>query len=254
MKNPNTIADSDGEWFEVFNATGFAIDLIGWEISDDGSDSHVITSNVVINPGEYAVLGRNGDTGVNGGVTMDYVYGNDIKLGNGADEIILTYLGTNTMIDRVDYDNGATFPDSNGKSMTLDPNTFDEFENDNGFNWCVGQTPYDINNMGTPGAKNDMCPCVITDIEVTNISGCDEEDNSFTADVTVSYLRAPVIGRLQLRRDARTGISVDDLDSETSHTFVGVEFPSADGGPIELRARFRDNVNDVTLCRLSLTT
>jgi hypothetical protein len=252
MNNPNTIADSDGEWFEVFNATGNPIDIIGWEISDDGSNSHIIASSVLIPPGQYAVLGRNGDTGVNGGVTMDYVYGNDIRLGNGADEVILTYLGTNTVIDRVAYDNGATFPDRSGRSMTLDPNTFDEFANDIGFNWCRGETPYDVNNMGTPGTGNDICPCAITDIVVNDISICNEEDNSYTADVTVSYVRAPDIGRLQLRIDARTGVSVNNLDSETSHTFEGVVFPSPDGGPIDLRARFRDNVNDVTLCRLRI--
>ncbi len=45
MQNPRDVNDSAGEWFEVFNPTTAAIDLEGWTIRDDGSDSHVITAS-----------------------------------------------------------------------------------------------------------------------------------------------------------------------------------------------------------------
>ncbi|MEL6823079.1 MAG: endonuclease, partial [Calditrichota bacterium] len=44
MKNPQVVSDSDGEWFELFNATASPIDINGWTIADDGIDSHVISN------------------------------------------------------------------------------------------------------------------------------------------------------------------------------------------------------------------
>lgn len=35
MANSAAVADADGEWFEIFNTTGTAIDLSGWTISDE---------------------------------------------------------------------------------------------------------------------------------------------------------------------------------------------------------------------------
>ena len=155
MKNPNTISDANGEWFEVYNTTGDPIDLIGWEIADNDSDDHVIASSVVVPANGFAVLGRNGDSGVNGGLTYDYVYGNDIQFSNDTDELILT-ASDETEIDRVEY-NDADFPDPNGASLNLSPVHFNAMANDLGENWCTAVTSYDMNNEGTPGVDNTAC-------------------------------------------------------------------------------------------------
>ena len=42
MQNPSAVADGAGEWFELYNATGAAIDIDGWTILDDDTDSHTI--------------------------------------------------------------------------------------------------------------------------------------------------------------------------------------------------------------------
>ena len=45
IQNPAAVADAAGEWFELYNATGAAIDINGWTIADAGTDSHIITNN-----------------------------------------------------------------------------------------------------------------------------------------------------------------------------------------------------------------
>ncbi len=55
---------------------------------------------------------------VNGGVAVDHVTGTDIFLFNSSDRLVL--LDENgAEVDRVVWDNGATFPDPNGASMSL---------------------------------------------------------------------------------------------------------------------------------------
>jgi hypothetical protein len=162
LQNPGGgVADADGEWFEVWNRTAGPIDIEGWAIRDDGSDFHVIDvagAGLTIAPGGRLVLGRNGDTGVNGGVTLDYVYGG-ITLSNGDDEIeLVDKLGK--IQDRVAYDGGPAFPDPNGASTSFDPSAVqDAVANNAGSNWCVSTSLFgDGTNLGTPGLGNDTCP------------------------------------------------------------------------------------------------
>ncbi|MEZ4609768.1 MAG: hypothetical protein R2838_05895 [Caldilineaceae bacterium] len=49
------------------------VNLRGWTLADR-SDRHVIAGDLLLPPGGYVVLGRNGDAAVNGGVAVDYVY------------------------------------------------------------------------------------------------------------------------------------------------------------------------------------
>ena len=52
------------------------IDIEGWTIKDNDSDSHLIANGgpLVIPAGGFVVLARNGNPGTNGGVTADYIY------------------------------------------------------------------------------------------------------------------------------------------------------------------------------------
>lgn len=118
MQNPNDVSDSDGEWFEIFNTTLADIDINGWVISDDGSDSHTIDNGgtLLVPAGGWLVLGRISTIGTNGGVPVNYAYGTDITLSNSDDEIILQTSGS-VEIDRVEYDGGTLWPDPTGISM-----------------------------------------------------------------------------------------------------------------------------------------
>jgi hypothetical protein len=125
MQNPSAVADGSGEWFEVFNPTGSAIDINGWTIRDNDFDSHVVANGgpLLAPAGGFLVLGLNSDSGTNGGVSVDYEYVG-VALANGADELVLldTVLGE---VDRVEWDGGPTFPDPTGASMSLVNPSFD---------------------------------------------------------------------------------------------------------------------------------
>jgi hypothetical protein len=157
MQNPEAVGDTAGEWFELYNTTASAIDIDGWTISDDGSNSHVINNGgpLPVPAGGYFVLGNNGDSVTNGGLTVDYVY-SSFSLGNTDDEIVLTDTSA-VEIDRVNYDGGPNFPNPAGASMALlfsalsgDPMT----DNDLGANWEAATIPYGAGDFGTPGSAN----------------------------------------------------------------------------------------------------
>ncbi len=152
MQNPSAVADDQGEWFELFNASDSDVDINGWAIKDDGSDSHTIDNggSLIISAGGYLVLGINGDIATNGGVNVDYVY-SGITLGNSDDEIVLIYSDGFTEVDRVNYDNGATFPDPNGASMELNNPAND---NNDGTNWAEATSAFGDGDFGTPGSQN----------------------------------------------------------------------------------------------------
>lgn len=106
MANPASVSDTNGEWFEIYNRSGSALDLSGLTISDTGSNSHQISSSVTIGANSYFVLGRNADSSVNGGYVADYQYSN-FTLGNSSDDIILSYAGL--VIDSLSYSGGGNF-------------------------------------------------------------------------------------------------------------------------------------------------
>jgi hypothetical protein len=155
MQNPAFVGDSNGEYFEVYNTTGSPIDLQGWILKDTSSSSetHTISASLVVPANGFAVLGTNTDMGTNGGVPVDYDYGDSYFLGNSADDIVLECGGN--VIDEVEWDNGATFPDPSGASMELAQSKFNATDNDDGANW--GEAVSEITaggDLGTPGAAN----------------------------------------------------------------------------------------------------
>jgi beta-lactamase superfamily II metal-dependent hydrolase len=158
MQNPASASDNKGEWFEVYNPTAAAIDIDGWTIRDNGSDSHVIDNGgtLVVPAGGYVVLGRNSRTNQNGGYTPDYVYGSFI-LANGDDEVILEDdLGT--LVDEVWYTGVSPWPNPDGASMELVDAAQD---NNDGSNWAEaiargGTFDGSGTDLGTPGALNSV--------------------------------------------------------------------------------------------------
>jgi len=145
MRDPSTIADESGEWFELYNNSTESVDLSGWTIRDSDMDSHLISQSLVLSPGEYLVLGNNSDQNSNGGVIVNYRYSN-ISLDNADDEIILNS-PIGDVIDSVAYDNNIMFPNQTGASMSLlDPN----MDNSNGFNWRNWTTSYGDGDLELP--------------------------------------------------------------------------------------------------------
>ncbi|MBV7270391.1 Ig-like domain-containing protein, partial [Winogradskyella luteola] len=84
--------------------------------------------------------------------------------------------------------------------------------------------------------------CNISDITESNIDPCSDNgtptiftDDTFTADITVTFSNAPIAGTLDLTGDGTASVSVSGLTSP--YTFVDVVLP-ADGGAIDLTATF----------------
>lgn len=177
MQNPSAVADDAGEYFEIYNAGPLAIDLEGWVISDNGSDSHTISGSLVVEAGEYIVLGNNADSSSNGGVAVDYDYGGGFFLANGDDELVLT-MPDGTEIDRIEWDGGATWPDPTGASMELVDVTAD---NNDGANWTTATSTFGDGDLGTPGAA--YAPAGLPEIVVSEImqnpSAVDDSDGEY---------------------------------------------------------------------------
>jgi len=160
IRDPGLVTDANGEWFEIKNTSGAAIDLRGLVIFSAGSteQTHVITSAnpVTVAPGAYLVLATNADPATNGGLTVGYAYGSSIGFNNSSDDSVGLRTAGGTIIDEVLFP-VATFPNTAGKAMSLDPAHTTAADNNNVANWCVSKVMYNSADYGTPGAANPSC-------------------------------------------------------------------------------------------------
>jgi len=178
MVNPDRVRDPDGEYIEIENVSATDYTLNGLVLTDDGDDWHQITSTELIwlAPGEIAVLALNGNFDDNGGVTAVYDY-DDVSLSNESDSLYL--MAGAVVLDAVSWDDGDTFPDDVGASMTLDPEYHSAEDNDEGRTWCPAPEAWGVaTDLGSPGETNTLCPSLDRDGDgVTPEEGdCDESD------------------------------------------------------------------------------
>jgi hypothetical protein len=209
--NPAVIADSAGEWFEVYNASGFLVDLDGLVVYDLGTNSFTVSGTLEVADGDYVVFGLNDDTATNDGATVDYVY-SGTSLSNSSDELVLN----NGTLDIDDIIWDGTWGVSSGYALQLDPTATDATSNDDPTNWCDATTMYGVDNAGTPGAVNDACAAPVTDADGdgyddTAYGGTDCNDS----DATVNPGATEVCG---------DGIDQDCDGSDLSCTTVTLEW------------------------------
>jgi len=158
MFNPAALDDAQGEWFELFNNSAYTQNLNGLVIRRGSNNAlHVISSDLLLAAGEYAVMGR-AAAAVD---TVDYVYRSTISLGNSGENLIINTYGTDgtdgDVICSVNY-GAAGFPTSvNGKSIQLDPGIKNADEALLGTNWCESTLVYSTGDLGTPGISNTIC-------------------------------------------------------------------------------------------------
>ncbi|MCK5906556.1 MAG: lamin tail domain-containing protein [Flavobacteriales bacterium] len=157
MQNPSG-ADSGKEWFEIFNTTSFEINLKNYKIKYGSTSisNHKINSDLIVPSNGYVVLGNNSDESTNGGIHIEYIHVKSIQLGNTSYTLGIISSDGSTLIDEVVWDNGATFPDPSGASMSLKTTAMTSTSNDDGANWMIATTPYGDGDLGTPGAQNDQ--------------------------------------------------------------------------------------------------
>ena len=152
MANPSAVSDTAGEWFELYNPGSVAVDLSGVLLRDDGSNSHTISSGspLLVNPGSFFVLGRNGDSSSNGGYTPDYVY-SGFSLGNSADQIVLEDAFGSL---RLDYSAGFVAAGQSSELLGLPMQ-------ENNFGLTDGSHVYGAGDIGTPGYAGSFTPSAV---------------------------------------------------------------------------------------------
>jgi hypothetical protein len=159
LADPQATNDSEGEWFELFNPDTVAVDINGWTIKDNGTDSHKIasTGTLTVPAKGFLVLGASTDKVKNGGVNVAYSwnsnsdagYGN-FYLSNTQDEIILVD-DTGKTVDSVSYSKSAGWSITTGASLSLKNWGLNKSLTTS---WCVETQAWagSKGDKGTPGA------------------------------------------------------------------------------------------------------
>jgi hypothetical protein len=168
MANPNG-ADSDGEWFEIYNAASRPLILDRLEIrrlsynSEGGIEvkQHYLRGLGSLDANAYFVLGD----GVVGVEPIDYDYDPEEGLsnesfgamGNTKGGIAIACGGA--LIDEVWYGTEDGLPEpTEGRSLSLEGDVApDALLNDSATYWCEGVTEYSDGNFGSPGSANTAC-------------------------------------------------------------------------------------------------
>lgn len=189
MANPAAVTDANGEYLELYNMTTSPIDINGFILRDDGTDSHTIDNGgpLMVPALNFFVLAINGDPATNGGLNANYVY-SGYTLANGGDEIVLETAGA-VEICRLNYTDGDPF----GPGVSLELNNV--ANNVNGVtqetDYVAAITPYGAGDLGSPGSAGNTQgtgggdpPPAITNLSRTPRIPTDTENTSISADVT----------------------------------------------------------------------
>jgi hypothetical protein len=151
MANPEAAPEeADSEWFEIralgsFDLNGVALGTVEGE----PRDAIETTACLRLAPGEHAVIARDADPALNGGLPrVDATFGFSLINSNGA-----LWLGNGTStLDLVTW--SSVTP---GAARSLDPSAADPQANDDDAAWCPAIDPYGDGDLGTPGADNPSC-------------------------------------------------------------------------------------------------
>ncbi|MDP2315764.1 MAG: MopE-related protein [Pseudomonadota bacterium] len=166
MQHPLAASDSEGEWFELQNTDTEAIDLKGWVIRGDDGDTITVARSLVVPAGEQVVLGASENTGLNGGIDVDYVYDRTTLSLSSEDTLFLSVDGATIF----DIEWTAAWGTGDGASWSLDPD-HDVVVDARQFDyWCLSTSALPSGDFGSPGATNDDCGKI------------DEDGDSYSAD------------------------------------------------------------------------
>ena len=165
MANPSFVADSQGEWIEVYNATAEPLDLRGWCLTDDSNQRVVLSADapIEVDALSWAVLGNNGDPTTNGGVSLlhDWSADGTYTLSSPSDVVRLV-APDGAVADEVAY-GGSGWANPIGRSLELAEGLLDHAINDQPEVWevavCyVGGSGATFNtDRGTPGQAAGTC-------------------------------------------------------------------------------------------------
>ncbi len=152
MLNPSAVSDGAGEYVELHNTGPASVDIEGWTLRDDDSDSFTLSTGGPVNipPGGYFVLAGEPNPGLNGGFVPDLVW-TGFFLANTGDEVVLVDdLGVEQ--DRLVY-TAAPFTDSSGLSLER---TSPRLPTSDPLSWAMARSPMAAGDRGTPGSANTL--------------------------------------------------------------------------------------------------
>ncbi|HMQ90372.1 MAG TPA: lamin tail domain-containing protein [Flavilitoribacter sp.] len=263
------------KYIEIYNPTSSPIDLSNYtlDLHTNGaaaaSTSSSLSAAGMLPSGGAVVFKNSQAVGYSGGYVISAVNH------NGDDAYALVRVSDNTIVDIFGVlgdDPGSAWSDGGLSTMdrtlrrkssvtggvTINPSG----TGPTGFATLTSEWDgYPTNDVSGLGAHTSDCievSCEIVSITLSNVSECDGQgsigtgDDSFTADVTVTFANAPEGGSLELTGDGSGSVLVSNIDSPTSYTFTGVTM-AADGTPIQLTASFSDE-GACTLSELDLGT
>ncbi len=157
MYDPSVLADTEGEWFEIYNHSDQTINLQNLILGRDDANRHTITDSIELLPGEYLVCSRT-ETATD--APNLYIYGSAISLSNTGAVLAIYNEGNETdpgaLIFSVNY-GGENFPDGSGASISLNPDMFTPADAILGTSWCISTSAFSTGDLGTPGRDNDPC-------------------------------------------------------------------------------------------------
>lgn len=158
--NNGITAETAGDWFEIYNAGRFPVQMQGLVIADSAASGrrpyHLIASSLTVTSGAYVVLGSTTNTTDNLGTPVDYAYGTALMLANSLDAVkVARVYGSDTLtIDRTQYAQASTSA-QDGVSRELKNPALDNSSMD-GSNWATPLVTavYGTGSRGTPQAQN----------------------------------------------------------------------------------------------------
>jgi len=162
MIDPLAVSDSAGEWVEIYNRGGSAVDLMDHRLADDNKDDSVIVEayfgSLIVEPGDFVLICALDDYFDNGGVDCHGVihyetWGGGFALANSGDEVILL-TPEGDVLDSVEYGDGFSVP---GVAMGLDNDWVSHTGNDKESHWCEQDSRMSFGDEGTPGRSNNYC-------------------------------------------------------------------------------------------------
>lgn len=157
MYDPDSIDDSKGEWFEIYNVSNEVLNLKNLVIRS-GTKFHQISKDLYLNPKSYLLFEKTDIATPYEG----YIYGSSISFNNtGTVDVTIATFGTNgidgEVVATVIYGTGTLMPRATGRSLNLSVDCFSIENLSNKDCWCLSDFLYDGKNKGTPGFENKSC-------------------------------------------------------------------------------------------------
>jgi hypothetical protein len=143
MIDPAVLSDTEAEWVELRSTADGTRDLVGCVLSNGITDS-VGFPSLQLASGAYALVGRSGNPGQNGGLSIDATFAFSLTNSSGT----VSVKCGDAVIDTVSWASSVL-----GRSLQRDPVSPTTV--------CtvpMGTPAYTDSNFGTPKADNPACP------------------------------------------------------------------------------------------------